>query len=76
MIDVAEWRDPDRQEQLAKASYYRERADEAAADLEQTAGEHVYMALAWESLSDLARRPYRTAVAVCCAAFVEALTDA
>jgi hypothetical protein len=57
--------DPDVRERLAERAYYRERLDEAAADSEhvEDAG---YWTLDWQSLSDWAKRPYRTAVAEAC----------
>lgn len=56
--------DEEYREALASESYYRERADEAAADREhEISGDVAYFALSWESISDYAKRPYRTSVA-------------
>lgn len=66
MIDVTPelLSDPLFRESVAESAYLRERTEEAAADREHVLDEGtVYYALAWESLSDWARRPYRTAVA-------------
>lgn len=63
--------DPDLRETLAEASYYRERADEAAIDRERTDDDgRVYMCLAWNDLSDFSQRPYRTAVHTVCEALL------
>lgn len=61
-------RDEGFREELAKHSYYRERLEESVVDAERTgADESVeYFAISWESLSDFAKRPYRTAVATTC----------
>lgn len=61
-------RDEEYREEQAKAAYYRERMDEAALEQEQDEGdeEWVYFVLAWEDISDCAKRPYRTAVAQVC----------
>jgi hypothetical protein len=57
-------RDDEYREALSEQSYYRERRDEASADREHhTDPDTSYWVLSWESLSDDARRPYRTAVA-------------
>jgi hypothetical protein len=58
--------DDEYREELAAFSYYRERAEQAAVDREQELGDATYYTLTWESLSDDAKRPYRTAVTVCC----------
>ncbi len=56
--------DEDYREALAEAGYYRERSDEAAVEREKEMDpETAYFTLAWGSLSDHAKRPYRTAVA-------------
>lgn len=55
-------------EELAKAAYYRERHEDAAREAEHEVEDGIeYLALSWESLSDHARRPYRTTVAHVCA---------
>lgn len=59
-------RDEDYREELAKASYFRERQEEAARDAEQDLEATEYLCLDWDSLEDWAKRPYRTAVAVTC----------
>jgi hypothetical protein len=56
--------DPLLREQVAESAYYRDRADDAAVDREHSGEDgSVYMALAWESVSNAGKRPYRTAVA-------------
>lgn len=59
-------RDPKLRERLAEESYYKDKADEAALDREHNTDPVEYWALAWESLSDVTRRPYRTTVAFVC----------
>lgn len=62
VLQDEEWR-----EAVAEQAYMRERAEEASVDREQELEEDVdYVTLAWGSLSDFARRPYRTAVAETC----------
>lgn len=56
-------RDEDYREALAEQGYLRERSEEAAEDSEHDLSGCAYFALAWSSLSDHAKRPYRTAVA-------------
>jgi hypothetical protein len=59
--------DEEYREELAKAAYWRERLEDRALDLEHdTDGDAEYVALSWESLSDISRRPYRSAVATTC----------
>jgi hypothetical protein len=53
-------------EELAKASYYREATEQAAADAEHDDGDSEYMTLSWDCLSDHAKRPYRTTAAHVC----------
>jgi hypothetical protein len=64
-IDPDLLRDEEYREEIAKSSYYRERLDEVAAVTEHEVDpdDLAYFAVTWESLSDSARRPYRTAVA-------------
>lgn len=64
-MELADFADPDVQEYLACSAYYREKAEGAALDREHTMAEATYVCLAWESLSDDARRPYRATVAMC-----------
>lgn len=60
-------RDDDYREALAEQAYMRERSEEAAVERETEISDNVsYWVLAWSSLSDGARRPYRTAVAETC----------
>ena len=55
--------DPEFREQVAERSYMRERSEDAAADREHDLDEQTaYFAIAWESISDSGKRPYRTAV--------------
>jgi hypothetical protein len=67
--------DDDWREALSEQAYMRERRDEAAVDRERDAApeETSYLAVAWESLSDHARRPYRTAVAETCDNLLEVM---
>lgn len=55
---------PELREELAKASYYRERGEDMAIDRETCLdSEAEYFCIQWEQLSEFAQRPYRTAVA-------------
>lgn len=57
--------DPELREELAKQAYYQERREDAARDREHDLNEEAeYLTLDWDCVSDFARRPYRTAVAV------------
>lgn len=56
-------KDEEYREALAEQAYMRERRDEAAADRETDMEDAQYFVMGWASLSDHARRPYRTAVA-------------
>lgn len=69
---VVDWSDPDTREHLARACYYRDRADDVAVDQEHELAEEVsYWCLQWESLSTASQRPYRTAVVHLCEMFEE-----
>lgn len=58
-------RDPEYREALAEQSYNLERLEDAALDREHEMDPDVdYYAMAWSSLEEWAKRPYRTAVAV------------
>jgi hypothetical protein len=60
-------RDEELREECAMAAYYRDREGEAAIDRERNLNPEVtYLCLRWEDLSDISKRPYRTAVAVVC----------
>lgn len=64
--------DEEYREAQAEASYYRERLEEAALDQEHdTSGDYAYVCLAWDDLSDFAKRPFRTAVATVCDSLAE-----
>lgn len=57
--------DPELREELAKASYYRERYNDMVADQEHELDPDAqYFCLEWESLSTGVQRPYRVAVGV------------
>lgn len=58
--------DDDYVEQLAEAAYYRERAEDAARDAEHRLDAGEALTIRWESLSDDARRPYRTTAEYVC----------
>jgi len=61
MRDLLE--DPEFREDVAERAYMRERAEEAAADREHDLDQRTtYFAVAWESVSDASKKPYRTAV--------------
>jgi hypothetical protein len=56
--------DEDFREEVAEAAYMRERSEELAVEREtETSDDFAYFVMAWGSLSDDAKRPYRTAVA-------------
>lgn len=56
--------DPQYREAVAENAYMRERVEDAAVAREHdTEDDCTYHVMAWESLSDDSKRPYRTAVA-------------
>jgi hypothetical protein len=63
-VGDVDFRDPEVREELAKSAYYRERADQAAADAEHDLDPDAsYWTIQWEDLSNFAKQPYRTTVA-------------
>jgi hypothetical protein len=64
LLRVPDLQDPELREDLARASYYRERFEDMTLDQEHCTDETArYFCLRWEQLSQLAQRPYRIAVA-------------
>jgi NAD dependent epimerase/dehydratase family enzyme len=62
---MADLDDPEFREELASASYYRERYDAMVLDREHDADDEAqYFCVRWEELSSGVQRPYRTTVAV------------
>ncbi|MET0601358.1 MAG: hypothetical protein ABW167_05155 [Baekduia sp.] len=55
--------DPEYREAVAENAYMRERVEDAAVAREHDTSDSTYHVMAWESLSDDSKRPYRTAVA-------------
>lgn len=69
MVDLS---NPDVRERLAQRAYYRAKLDEAARDGEQRSESSAYFTLAWESLDDETRRPFRAGVDETCDVLVAA----
>lgn len=55
--------DDEYREALAENAYLRERAEQAAVASEHDQDDATYWTLAWDDLSDDAKRPYRTSIA-------------